>query len=272
MNMESPSYFFTKGVLHMRLVGQAISHTKFGKGVVSETTDQTITIIFQHGEKKFLFPDAFEKFLALRNQEDQNRINELVNNLIQKRKVQENAQRTKDERYNRISKLKVTPTSQAAFGFIHNTSAQVFSTWTVSTGFYLSGNSKGAPRIPKQMKLNSACLLTECPDGVPEHKRKIIGAFMVKDDFDGTLCQDGVIHSHDRYKIQLNDAETLLFWDYFKSDVAVPKWGNLEVRHFSNKMMQSILKDMQMKISDPERGLIAESFYQYFSYLNRLPV
>lgn len=255
----------------MQLVGQAISHTKFGKGVVSETTDQTITIIFQHGEKKFLFPDAFEKFLALRNQEDQNRINELVNNLVQKRKIQENAQRTKDERYNRISKLKVTPNSQAAFGLLHNMREQVFSTWTASTGFYLSGSSKGAPRIPKQMKLNSACLLTECPDGVPENERKIIGAFMVRDDFDATLCQDGIIQSHDRYKIQLNDAEELLFWDYFKSDVAVPKWGNLEIKYFSNKTMQSILKDMQMKISDPEHRKIAESFYQYFSYINKLP-
>lgn len=254
----------------MQLVGQAISHTKFGKGVVSETTDQTITIIFQHGEKKFLFPDAFEKFLALRNQEDQNQINELVQKLVQQRKIQENAQRTKDERYNRISKLKVMPNSQAAFGLLYNTREQVFSTWSVSTGFYLSGNSKGAPRIPRQMKLNSACLLTECPNGVPENERKIIGAFMVRDDFDATLCQDGIIQSHDNYKIQLNKTEELLFWDYFTSDETVPKWGNIEIRYFSNEIMQIILKDMQMKISDPDLREEAEVFYQYFCRLNKL--
>lgn len=254
----------------MQLVGQAISHTKFGKGVVSETTEQTITIIFQQGEKKFLFPDAFEKFLALRNQEAQNQINELVHKLVQKRVVQENTKRTKEEHYNRISKLKVMPNSQAAFGLLNNTRQEVFSTWSVSTGFYLSGNSKGAPRIPRQMKLNSACLLTECPDGVPESERKIIGAFMVRDDFDATLCQDGIVQSHDSYKIQLNENEELLFWDYFTSAGTVPKWGNIEIRYFSNEIMQTILKDMQMKISDPDLRQGAEVFYQYFSRLNRL--
>lgn len=270
MDMESPSYIFMKGDLNMKLVGQAISHTKFGKGVVSDATDQTITIIFQNEEKKFLFPDAFEHFLVLRNQDEQHEINELVNKLVQKRKAQENTKRSEKERSNRLLTLKVNPDSQAAFGFIKNTRDQVFSTWSVSTGFYLSGNLKGSPRIPKRMQLNSACLLTECPNGMAEKDRKIIGAFMVGDDFEGTLCEDGIVRSHEKYKIKLEDDETLLFWDYFASDVTVPKWGNLEIRYFSNEIMQKILNDMQMKISDPDRLQAAESFYQYFIRINRL--
>lgn len=257
-----------KGDLNMKLVGQAILHTKFGKGVVSDATDQTITIIFQKEEKKFLFPEAFEHFLVLRNQEKQHEINELVNKLVQKRKTQENIKRNEKERSNRVLTLKVNPESQAAFGFVKNTKEQVFSDWSVSTGFYLSGNSKGAPRVPKRMQLNSACLLTECPVGMPEKDRKIIGTFMVDDDFEGTLCEDGIIRSHEKYRIQLADDETLLFWDYFTSDV--PKWGNLEIRYFSNETMQKILNDMQMKISDLDRRETAESFYQYFTRVNRL--
>ena len=219
----------------MQLVGQAISHTKFGKGVVSETTAGTITIIFQDAEKKFLFPDAFEHFLALRNKEEQNQINELITKLALKRAAQESTRHDEQEHNNRISNLKVTPTSQVAFGFIKNTREQVFSTWTVSTGSYLGGNSKGNPRIPKRMQFNSACLLTECPEGASEKERRIIGVFMVKDGFEGALCEDGIINSHEKYKIQLDDTESLPFWDYFSSDVAVPKWGNMEFKYFSNQ-------------------------------------
>lgn len=270
MDMESPSFFITKGVLNMKLIGQPISHPKFGKGVVSEATEQTITIAFQNQEKKFLFPDAFEDFLVLRNQEEQHEIKELINKLVQKRKAQANVKRNEQERSNRLLTLKINPDSQAAFGFIKNTREQVFSTWSVSTGSYLSGHSKGAPRIPKRMQLNSACLLTECPDGMPEKDRQIIGAFMVGDDFEGTLCEDGIVRSHENYKIKLEDSETLPFWDYFTSDVAVPKWGNLEIKYFSNETMQQILNDMQMKISDVDRHQAAEAFYQYFIRVNRL--
>lgn len=254
----------------MQLVGQAISHTKFGKGVVSNTTDGTITIIFQNDEKKFLFPDAFENFLVLRNEEKQKQINELINKLVQKRVTQEKTKQNEQEHCNRISNLKVTPTSQVAFGFIKNTKEQVFSTWTVSTGFYTGGNSKGNPRIPKRMQFNSACLLTECPNGISEKERKIIGAFMVTDGFEGVLCEDGIIDSHEKYKIQLEDTESLLFWNYFPSDVAVPKWGNIEFKYFSNQTMQKILEDMYGKISDPHRHQIAKEFYRYFLRVNKL--
>ena len=270
MDMESPSFFYTKGVLYMQLVGQVISHTKFGKGIVSETTDQTITIIFQNGEKKFLFPDAFEKFLALKNKEEQSHIDELVNKMVQERKAQENDLRSEKERHNRILNLKVNPMSQAAFGLIKNTKDQVFSTWTLSTGTYLSGNSKGMPRIPKKMQLNSACLLTERPHGAPEKERRIIGAFMVRDDFEGALCEDGIIRSHEKYKIKLEDTETLPFWDYFTPEEVATKWGSIEFRYFSNEIMQKILQDMQLKIADNDRLQEVEAFYQYFLQINKL--
>ena len=254
----------------MKLIGQTISHAKFGRGVVSNATDRTITIAFQNEEKKFLFPDAFEHFLVLRNQDEQHQINELVHELVQTRKSQANIDRDEKERSNRFLTLKVIPDSQAAFGFTKNNKEQVFSDWTVSTGSYLSGHQKGAPRVPKRMQLNSACLLTECPHGTPEKDRKIIGAFMVNDDFEGVLCEDGIIHSHEKYKIKLEDTETLLFWDYFPSDQTVPKWGNLEIKYFPNEVMQQILNDMKLKISDAERHQSIESFYDYFVKVNKL--
>ena len=197
-------------------------------------------------------------------------MNELVHNLVQKRKNQENIHRDEKERSNRFLTLKIIPDSQAAFSFNKNNREDVFSNWSVSTGCYLSGHQKGEPRIPKRMQLNSACLLTECPPGTPEKDRQIIGAFMVTDDFEGSLCKDGIIQSHETYKIKLEDGETLSFWDYFPSDQATPKWGNLEIRYFSNETMQEILTDMKLKISDSERQESVEAFYKYFTRVNKL--
>lgn len=107
--------------------------------------------------------------------------------------------------------FKRKPNSQVAFGFVNNSREKVFSSWTLSTGIYLSGNLKGLPRVPQKIQLNSACLLTICPDGLAEKERKIIGVFMVRDDFDGKLCRDGIIHSHEEYWIKLESSERVIF-------------------------------------------------------------
>ncbi|MFR7894444.1 MAG: hypothetical protein ACLU38_10630, partial [Dysosmobacter sp.] len=49
---------------------------------------------------------------------------------------------------------------------------------------------KGEPRIPEHLQPNSMCLLTERPKGCSEAERRIVGAFMVEDDFIGTCCTD----------------------------------------------------------------------------------
>lgn len=51
----------------MQLIGQPIKHGIFGKGLVTDWNDATITINFSAGEKKFIYPDAFSTFLHLKN-------------------------------------------------------------------------------------------------------------------------------------------------------------------------------------------------------------
>ena len=41
-------------------VGITVNHKKFGEGVVSELTDNYITVVFGKAEKKFMFPSSFE--------------------------------------------------------------------------------------------------------------------------------------------------------------------------------------------------------------------
>lgn len=251
----------------MQLIGEVVFHKKFGEGKI---LDKIIIIHFPAGEKKFYFPDAFEKHLVLKSERQQRQVDELVVDLVSERETYENARMEEQKRQERITSLKVMPNSQAAFGFIHNSKEEVFTSWELTTGTYLSGGLKGTPRIPKKMQLNSACLLTECPRELTEKERKIIGIFMVRDDFEGKLCRDGIIHSHERYRIRLEESEKLFFWDYFSWDDENMKWGNVEIRYFSNSTMLKILRDLQEKITVPERRKLINEFYQYYLWVNKL--
>lgn len=44
----------------MQLLGQPIKHTTFGKGIVTDWNDHSITVCFNSGEKRFIYPDAFQ--------------------------------------------------------------------------------------------------------------------------------------------------------------------------------------------------------------------
>jgi hypothetical protein len=50
----------------MDIKGEQVRHTSFGAGVVTGQTGTTVTVDFgEYGEKKFLYPTAFESFLEL---------------------------------------------------------------------------------------------------------------------------------------------------------------------------------------------------------------
>lgn len=254
----------------MQLIGEVVFHKKFGEGKILDKSDRILMICFPSGEKKFLFPDAFEKHLVLKNKRKQKQVDKIVGVFVSEREAYENAKLEEQKRKERIMSLKIRPNSQAAFGFKNNTKKEVFSSWVLSTGTYLSGNLKGTPRIPEKMRLNSACLLTECPREVEEKERKIIGVCMVKDNFDGRMCSDGIIHSHEKYRVKLESSEQLFFWDYFSSDDENSKWGSIEIRYFSNRTMLKILRTLQEKITVPERRKLINEFYQYYLRVNKL--
>ena len=62
----------------MQLLGQPITHTTFGKGIVTDWNDHSITVCFNSGEKRFIYPDAFSNFLILKNTDAQEKIQHLI--------------------------------------------------------------------------------------------------------------------------------------------------------------------------------------------------
>lgn len=255
----------------MQLNGQAVRHKTFGNGIITDLADNIVTICFSQGEKKFLYPEAFVYFLTLKDRSIQNKIDNILNKKKKEEQEQKLIVQEEQERIQGLRNLKITPNSQAVFNLKIDNINNVFLSWKVSTGYYLSGYSKGKPRIPDRLKPNSACLLTECPKGMPEKNRRIKGAFMVKEDFFGDLCRDGLIESHERYRVELKKKEILPFWDYFSEKDQLQRWGNTTFKYFNNSSMQQILFDIKNTLCDSEDQEVADEFYQYFCEINRLP-
>ena len=51
----------------MQLLGQPVRHNAFGTGVITGLSGNIITIDFAQGEKRFQYPDAFSRFLTLKD-------------------------------------------------------------------------------------------------------------------------------------------------------------------------------------------------------------
>ena len=170
-----------------------------------------------------------------------------------------------------LENLKLSPQSQAVFHIDAEQYEAVFSSWTVSTGCYLSGYSKGEPRIPDHLQPNSMCLLTERPKGGPESERRIVGAFMVEDDFIGTRCTDGVIQAHPAHRIQLPPERQPLFWPYVVKEPEKQRWGKAAFKYMSNRTGEKILFDCKESALTADEKSRAERFYRYYCKLNRLP-
>ncbi len=255
----------------MQVVGKKVEHKAFGQGTITNHSGNIVTVSFSKEDKKFIYPDAFANFLTFKNQSAQNEINTICNRQLELKNAQKQVIQEKQERRQRLRTLKITANSQAAFNIDLNDLNEIFSSGTVSTGYYLSGHSKGEPRVPSKLRPNSACLLTGRTPNTPEKERRILGVIMVKDDFWGDLCKNGIVECHDQYKIRLNSNNSMLYWDYFDGSNPLPRWGSTVFKYFSNSMMQQILLDMKETSQNVEEERAIHAFYQYFCDINHLP-
>lgn len=255
----------------MQVIGKTVEHKAFGRGKITNHSGNIVTVSFSKGDKKFIYPDAFAHFLTFKNQSAQNEINTICSKLLEEESAQKRALQEEQERRQRLLSLKITPNSQAAFNIEVNELNEIFSSGSVSTGCYLSGHSKGEPRIPSKLRPNSACLLTGRTPNTPEKERLILGVVMVKDDFFGDLCKNGIVEFHDQYKIRLNPNNRMMYWNYFDGSDPLPRWGNTVFKYFANNTMQQILLDMKKTSQDAEEEMAILAFYQYFCDINHLP-
>lgn len=269
----------------MNLVNKEVFHKSFGKGSIVNHSDSIIEIHFATENKKFVFPDAFGKYLKLKDEGAAKSIElilekkEIEREKEEKRKEEERKRRLEEYQLRlELEKLmknhKLHPQSQMAFACDPEEDRDIFTDWKVYSGEIKSGANKGKPKKPSRLYPNSVCLLTKRDSSMSEKDRQIIGLYMVKEDFVGKFCEDGYITAHSTFKLQLTDEECkkMLFWNYCVNEKSPQRitWNSGKYRYFDNVWMAQILRDIISLKNDQEEKELAENFFDHFCKLNQI--
>lgn len=261
----------------MDLLNEEITHKVFGKGDIVDQDESFVTINFNDDVKKFVYPDAFGKFITLKDQDTAKSLKKIISQreteremLEKKREAEKEQLALEQQRRDKLKNHKIHESSQVVLWLDEDEQQNVFNEWQVSTGKIQSGKSKGEPNRPARLRLNSAGILTVRDADQPETERKIIGIYMVNE----TLSDDGKISAHDEYKIKLTEeeAEQMLFWNYYinKNYPHRMTWNSGKYRYFDNVWTAQMLKDIIALKTDEEEIKAAEKFLGYFCKMNVL--
>ncbi|WP_324823988.1 hypothetical protein [Sinanaerobacter sp. ZZT-01] len=269
----------------MNLINKQVIHKSFGKGSVVKHSDSRIEVNFKSGNKKFLFPDAFGRYLTLTDPKAANSIEHMIQKkqtqlrkeaiiIEQEREEKRKEEKLTLEREKFLENFKIHPSSQAVFWCEEEEIENLFEDWTVFTGVAKSGTKKGQPNRPIRLNKNSACLLTRRASNTSEKERRIIGIFMVNETFIGKLCEDGMVPSDPKHRLQFTteEADKLLFWNYYLNE-KYPKnitWNSGKYRYFDNIWMAQILRDVVLLKDNPVEKENAQKFLEYFCHMNRI--
>ena len=96
------------------MVGKKVKHKTFGVGVIKEFENNYMTVEFAEKTSKFTYPDAFEKFLQLENElEQQEIVNEIENKkAAEEQKRLEEAAARKAEQERKLAAAQATGTKK----------------------------------------------------------------------------------------------------------------------------------------------------------------
>lgn len=269
----------------MNLIDKKVTHKRFGLGRVVDYNDTSIEVHFATENKLFVYPDAFENYLEILDEKISDSMDRIIEEKIEKRKedqltkekereVQQKKYELRLEHEKLMRNHKLHSESQIVFWCDEEEQSNVFADWKIFSGEIKSGVKKGQPNKPNRLHRNSCVLLTTIDPKTPEKNRRIIGLYMVSDNFIGKLCEDGMIPAHSKYKIQFTEEESaqLLFWNYYSNEKK-PKdvqWKTGKYRYFNNLWMAQILNDVLALKQDSEEKTMLENFYYHFCKMNMI--
>lgn len=269
----------------MNLINKKVTHKRFGMGSIVKQNDSSIEIHFASENKLFVFPDVFGKHLKLHDKSDAKSLEKIIQKKEDERKQEEwkkeeerRLHRKKQELRIEHEKLmkhhKLHPESQMVFWCDSDEQSRAFSEWKVFSGVIKSGANKGNPNKPVRLHQNSAVLLTATDPSKPEKDRRILGVYMVNENFIGKLCKDGFIPAHATYRIQLTEEESnqLPFWKYYVNEKSPEKmtWNTGKYRYFDNLWMAQILLDILSLKEDPQERMQVQQFFEHFCKMNKI--
>lgn len=251
----------------MNILGQAVKHKKYGKGVITDFSDNNITVCFAESQKLFQFPEAFPQYLTLKNNSIQTKIELLNEERLREMETRKQSMERENKYRNRMYTMKIPLKSQVAYDILEE---EIVNLDYLQTGCYLSGDLKGTPRTASNVQPNSAIIMTDCGND-KEDGRCIIGIAMADEYFWGKECREKPIKLHHKYKLLLSYENRVSFWKYFKREAFPAQWGRVPFKYFQNQTMEKILFDICSMAVGTEQEDETRELYSYFCSVNRIP-
>jgi len=267
----------------VNLINEEITHKVFGEGNIVNHEESIITIDFNEDIKKFVYPDAFEKFITLNDRSTAKTFKnyflkrELKKEALEKKLEEEREiQMLEQQRLDKMKNHKIHESSQIVFWLDEEEQSNIFTNWQVYTGEVQSGKNKGQPNRATRLSLNSAGLLTKRAPDQLETERQILGLYMVDETYSSKIVDDGMVPSHSEFRIELTEQESeqMLFWNYYinKNYPHQTTWNSGKYRYFDNIWTAQILKDIIEIRKDEAQITEAENFLAHFCQVNALDI
>lgn len=254
----------------MDIKGYTVRHRVFGKGKITDLTPKVVSVCFGDTEKRFVYPDAFADFLTLGDRKAEDYVKKQIAETEAAKQAKKRELQDEIERIHKLLNFKLSSDSHAVFDIPATAVEETLGSYTVSTGTNTTGYKKGLPKSASKMAPNSVCILTTRPAGQPEQERRIIGLFMVKEDFFGQEHTDGIIEGHAEYRLSIPKQKRPLFWEQTKSGKK-PCWGNTAFKYCSVETADRILLKLTETFKNTLNRDRIEALCTYFRAMNRLP-
>ncbi len=268
-------------VTTINLINEEITHKVFGVGNIVDVDHDgsVITIDFNDYSKKFIFPDAFEKFIKLNDRNTAKSLQKIIAREEMKKEALEREleelkvqQALEQQRREKLKNLKIHESSQVVFSLDEDEQQHVFTDWQISPGTIQNGKNKGQPNRIARLLSNSACLLTARGSDQPETERRILGLYLVNESFFDDPNEDQLVPAHTEFRLKFTDqeVESMLFWNYYinKNYPQRMTWNSGKYRYFDNIWTAQILKDILALRTDEEEIQEVNNFLTYFCEIN----
>ncbi len=287
----------------MELLNLKVTHKKFGTGVIISNDENKVIVHFPgiNSEKKFVYPDAFEKFLQIDEQHSTEEVKKAFVKVQEqmKEKQEERKKKEEQEKIKHLEKellhdlilsnnkkvekkstkrVKIQPQKYANIAIRRDMSEAVLEEgieeFLKAGKFLLTFQNKKKERNQwADYKKSTFGILTSVPLGQSEAERKISGIFMT-DSFQMEGEDGGYILINSQYRIALSieEMEQIKFWKYYfnPEDFEAIKFPGEEYCYFSdNQAAQILLKLYEVKQTEKEKQLVGKCL-DYFCRVKKL--
>lgn len=241
----------------MIIIGKKVKHKIYGEGTVSNQYENKMEIDFGTIKKLFLFPDAFEGYITIQDEDFREYVTEKIK--INYKQKAEKAKEAKAIIYR--NSLKQKTSSHAVFNLSEDELRNFMDTWELETP-----NTKTKAKVINKLNMNSACIITTKDKNKKECERMVVGLFMMEEDYLGGQT----INAHEKYRAICNFDEDIYFWSLFPEDKRLKNWKGNSMKYVSTNIVKTLLQSIINRTYDEDNKKLLEELQEYFCEMNQL--